>query len=1231
MSLSRMASVDYLIDHVAAGDGRAADPTASPLTRYYTAQGYPPGTWLGSGIAALGAGGMAGSEVTEAQLREMFEGARNPFTGERLGRPPAKYPTRQERIDLRVGKLPDSLTAQSRAALVEKITAEEKETKTRTAVAGFDLTFSVPKSVSALWALAPAPVQEQLYLAHRAALAATLELIEGEAVFTRLGHNGVRRVRTAGLVAAAFDHWDSRRGDPQLHTHVTVANRVQGPDGRWRTLDSATLHQAAVAYSETYDLLLADEITRRTGLTWDRRERQAGSNRRIGRELAPVPDALIAAFSQRSADIEAAVDTAIAQAVLRTGRRPDVNAINRIRQHLTLATRDRKHAPNLAESVQQWRATAEHVLDRDPTDWATTATTTGQAGPLLGPADLDDIETEAIALGVVDAVAAARPTWTRWNLTAETMRQLAARGLQFTIPADAVAVRDRVVAAAQRLSVALTPPELAPIPDALRDADGASPFTPPEVFTSTAVLAAEDQLLRLGQDRSGPAVDPDRARRVAGQDLPGRDHALAAEDQRPAAVQIVTSGRVVDVLVGPAGTGKTTTMAGVRAIWEAEYGPGTVVGLAPSAMAAQVLAADVGIVTDNTAQWIAQQDQQTRREHRIRLLTDAITTPENPNRIQGLRAARGRVQGEYDQWRLRPGQLLIVDEAGMCGTFTLARLAGQAAKAGAKLLLVGDPCQLSPVETGGAFGLLCARHPDPATLTQVRRFTDPDGTRRAWEEQAADRLRSGDSTALAEYDAHGRVRSGDQDQMADNAYTAWLSDTHDGLTSVLIAADNDTVVELNQRARTDLISTGQVDNTATAPVRNGLSVGRGDVIVTRRIDRTQPDGTPRTADSGDGFVRNGQRWRVERAHRDGSLTVRLHTSDDTGTTPIRLSATYVHDHVDLGYATTAHRAQGLTVDTSHVLADALTQREAFYVAMTRGRYRNTAYLVLDPAATVRGIVDHPIGGSADQDSWTTQQVAESISDHSSADTSAHETIRTEQDRHASIRTLADEADAIAAYAHEIAAAELLLTVFGDRPAIRRLLDDEHFPELVLAIRQAYHTGMNIAGELPRIVPAYSIESMTAQQLTTAIRVHLRTRPRNGGAELVAGIIVDATVGLSDLQMLDALQKRYDLIEQRADSLADAAIETSQSWATALRRAQHPDQSGPLLRIVAAYRERWDITGDAPLGPRPDQSADRAHHGDYQRLIAMLTPTTTRPMTATVPEYGLNRTMRGRDL
>ena len=114
------------------------------------------------------------------------------------------------------------------------------------------------------------------------------------------------------------------------------------------------------------------------------------------------------------------------------------------------------------------------------------------------------------------------------------------------------------------------------MPDAFRDADGASQFARPTVFTSRRVLAAEDTLLALADDRTGPAVAEHRADAVA-----ARTAARAGltrwprEDQAPAAVAVVTSGRVVDVLVGPAGTGKTTSMAGVRAMWEAEHGPGT--------------------------------------------------------------------------------------------------------------------------------------------------------------------------------------------------------------------------------------------------------------------------------------------------------------------------------------------------------------------------------------------------------------------------------------------------------------------------------------------------------------------------------------------------------------------------------------------------------------------------------------------------------------------------------
>ena len=103
--------------------------------------------------------------------------------------------------------------------------------------------------------------------------------------------------------------------------------------------------------------------------------------------------------------------------------------------------------------------------------------------------------------------------------------------------------------------------------------------------------------------------------------------------------------------------------------------------------------------------------------------------------------------------------------------------------------------------------------PDTPTLSVVRRFIDPDGTRRTWEEHAAAGLRIGDEAAANEYVKRGRVHAGDRDTMTDAAYTAWLADTRTGARSLLIAADNDTVRELNERARADLVAAGTVDDT----------------------------------------------------------------------------------------------------------------------------------------------------------------------------------------------------------------------------------------------------------------------------------------------------------------------------------------------------------------------------------------------------------------------------------
>jgi conjugative relaxase-like TrwC/TraI family protein len=224
MSMARLSAGSgyrYLLRHTAAGD--AARPKATSLVDYYAATGYPPGRWLGSGLAGLndGAGIAAGSVVTEQALGVLYAG-RDPATGQPLGRPFA------------TDKSVDGRTS-------------------RHAVAGFDLTFTVPKSVSVLWAMGDPQTRGLISQAHEQAVEDALRFVEHRVAATRTGHGGTQQLKTRGVIAAAFDHWDTRAGDPNLHTHLVIANKVQGPDGQWRSLDGRVLHKAAVAISELYD------------------------------------------------------------------------------------------------------------------------------------------------------------------------------------------------------------------------------------------------------------------------------------------------------------------------------------------------------------------------------------------------------------------------------------------------------------------------------------------------------------------------------------------------------------------------------------------------------------------------------------------------------------------------------------------------------------------------------------------------------------------------------------------------------------------------------------------------------------------------------------------------------------------------------------------------------------------------------------------------------------------
>jgi len=245
---------------------------------------------------------------------------------------------------------------------------------------------------------------------------------------------------------------------------------------------------------------------------------------------------------------------------------------------------------------------------------------------------------------------------------AEVHRQL--HGVRLASPDDRVAVAERTADIALGEAIQVTAPELHHTPGGFRRADGTSRMRPKDhhLYTTTTLLDAEARLFEVARKTDGPTITVATVARVADANLAGRDYTMST-DQALAVEKIATSGRRLDVLVGPAGTGKSTTMAGLRAAWEAEHGPGSVAGLASSAAAAEVLADELGIETENTAKWLHEWRQSTsRRAERDRLRHEQATgSGLNASTAAARRADRH--DALIDRWSFKSGQLVIVDEA----------------------------------------------------------------------------------------------------------------------------------------------------------------------------------------------------------------------------------------------------------------------------------------------------------------------------------------------------------------------------------------------------------------------------------------------------------------------------------------------------------------------------------------------------------------------------------------
>jgi conjugative relaxase-like TrwC/TraI family protein len=760
---------------------------------YYTGSGEAPGTWMGSGAADLGLAG----QVTPEDLRAILAGI-SPANGAPL--------------------------------------AHLRRSGNR--VAGFDLTFSSPKSVSLLYALG-SPVQAAAArAAHDLAVAEGLAYLERHALVARRGTDGLRQIDTSGLVAAGFVHRTSRNGDPQLHTHVLTANVVHGADERWSAPDARGLYFHARTAGFVYQASLRASLVESLGVSF-------GPVRHGAADLAGMDNKVLRRFSTRRVEIEAYLSEY-------------GGSSKRSAELAALATRAPKAtrsdpAPDAVELRAQWRQLATE-LGIDPDHLFA-----GFGPPrevALGPADSRELA--ALLLGPAGLTAQDSNFERR-----DVVRAVAERALNG-------AHLDAIEAA---VDLTLSQPEAVPLQRMGRGTE--------VLHTTSELLAVEENLIAtaVGQrdtHATGAAVTPAVADRL----LARRPE--LSEEQRSMVRSLVTSGQRTQVVVGKAGAGKTTGLSLAREIFE-EAGC-QVSGTALSARAAAELEAGAGIPSVTLTRFMGELEQ--------------------GNRTLGAR------------------DVVVVDEAGMVGTRSLARLVELSHDSGASVVLVGDPRQLPEIEAGGAFGALATRL-GALELTENRRQHEP------WERAALDQLRAGDVTiALGAYDHHDRIHlSGSMTETRRDLVGRWLTARDAGDDALMLAVNRRDVTALNFEARDLLQRRGEVGDDVVAA--DGRAFAPGDEVV---------------------CLRNARRLRVINGTR--GTVIGLDGTDltiDTADGPRSLPHRYVAaGHLDYGYATTVHKAQGATYDRAFVLATESLTREAGYVAMSRAR-RGTELFVPDGA------------------------------------------------------------------------------------------------------------------------------------------------------------------------------------------------------------------------------------------------------------------------------------------
>ncbi|MRH29599.1 AAA family ATPase [Microbacterium sp. SYP-A9085] len=732
-----------------------------------------------------------------------------------------------------------------------------------------EMVVNVPKSLSVAAGLHP-EVSEALDAAQRDAVAEIRSWL-GQHSLTRIGPRGKQDVMPIEqLETVAVSHKTSRAGDPHRHIHFQIGTRVWA-GGAWRGLYTAALfrQQGAIRALGTAVIAAHPQL--------------AAVLDAHGLTLDPVTGEVAelvpwnAVMSKRGAQVARNLARFEAEwEAAHPGETP--GPVVRARLHAKAWDHERpSKKPSVLGSEAGW---LRELQDAGYTPDLPRAT----VQPVR---TLDELAVQQVASRALDRCAAAASAWSVHDVQEQVARIVTEAGVRATRGE----LRDFITITTQLAAddcLSILPPD-APRPEHVAH------------LTTLHVVAVETEL----RDRLAA-----RATRPAHGAIPRVQEAGLDADQARAAAA-VASTRPLVVVEGAAGAGKTTMLgAAIRAAGQESR---SVRVVTPTKKAADVAAVELGVPTDSVAALVY--------DHGFRWNADGVWTRLAAADTDPLTGATYR--GPAKENRLAADERVVVDEAGMLDQDTALALLTVADEAGATLALVGDRAQLPAVGRGGVLDIAADLVPRVYSLTSLHRFADPDYAQLTLD------LRTGRNPAelFDRLHALGLVLLHED---AEALRAAVAAERIDG--AAITAATNDEARELNALIREDRVRAGVVDDARSIDGADGLSIGAGDLIQTRRND----------SEVG---VANRQIWIVQQVGDDGSLWVRDAASERKQQRTVHLPAEYVAEHAHLAYAATAYGVQGMTAPASHtVLSDAL-DAAGVYVGLTRGQEKNRLHVV----------------------------------------------------------------------------------------------------------------------------------------------------------------------------------------------------------------------------------------------------------------------------------------------